>query len=89
MIFQILANYKICNQSEEFVKYSILRTKNFRKNIIEQCEIPNCHKKRYNIHKFFDKYQNGKNTTRQYNINHHGYSIQANEVFIHFICTSK
>ena len=74
----IIANYKVCNQTEDFVNYSTLMTSSDFKKKIEQCEIPNCQKKKYHTHEFFEKYEDGKNTTSQ--INHHGFTIQANDV---------
>merc|ERR1712241_1485370 len=57
------ANYKVCNQTEEFVNYSTLITSEDFKKKIEKCEIPNCHTKQYNSHDFSDKYEDNTNTT--------------------------
>ena len=57
------------------MNYSTLMTSSDFKKKIEQCEIPNCQKKKYNTHDFFEKYEDSKNT-----INHHGLIVQANDV---------
>ena len=77
----ILANYKVCDQTEEFVNYSTLITSKDFKKKIETCERPNCHTKKYNIHDFSDKYEKSKNTTTgPFGINKHAYTIQAKNV---------
>ena len=58
---------------------TLLTSKDFKKKL-EQCEMPNCHKKRYNSHDFSDKYEDSKNTASQIDINQHKFSIQANDV---------
>ena len=62
------------------MNYSTLVTSLDFKKKIEQCEIPNCQKKKYNTHDFFEKYEDSENTIRKIDINHHGFSIQANDV---------
>ena len=62
------------------MNYSTLMTSSDFKKKIEQCEIPNCQKKKYHTHEFFEKYEDGKNTTSQIDINHHGFIVQANDV---------
>ena len=80
IIFKIIANYKVCDQTDDFVNYSTLITSSDFKKKIEQCEMPNCQKKKYHTHEFFEKYEDGKNTTSQIDINHHGLIVQANDV---------
>ena len=56
-----------------------MTSSDFKKKI-EQWEIPNCQKRKYNTHDFFEKYEDSENTIRKIDINHHGFSIQANDV---------
>ena len=62
------------------MNYSTLMTSSDFKKKIEQCEIPNCQKKKYHTRVFFEKHEDGKNNTSQIDINHHGLIVQANDV---------
>ena len=85
---KIIVNYKVCNQTGDFVNYSTLITSSDFKKKIEQCEIPNCQKKKYHTQEFFEKHEDGKSTTSQIDINHHGLIVQANDVNSKiFMCT--
>ena len=56
-----------------------MTSSDFKKKI-EQCEIPNCQKKKYLTHEFFEKYEDSENAISQIGINYHGFTIQAYDV---------
>ena len=77
-VINILENLKVCDKKDDFLKYTTIVTSEiFKKKIENQCEIPNCHTKRYNSFEFLDNFEVGNNTGP---IIEHGYFIQANEV---------
>lgn len=70
---------KICNKTDDFLKYTTIVTSGiFKKKIEQECEIPNCHSKQYNSFDFLDNFEDSNNTGPS--IIEHAFSVNAKEV---------
>ena len=70
---------KICNKTDDFLKYTTIVTSGiFKKKIEQECEIPNCHSKQYNSFDFLDNFEDNNNTGPS--IIEHAFSVNAKEV---------